>query len=316
MYRIIRSGLTIITVGILAYRLRKISGYKNILTNLHTKYFLIGSVCCLAASLVQYYIEDMSVLVYGNTGEVICVTACMVIVSAMFYGLGAGVVVLDLLRKKYQAESRLKDEYLQITREYVREVKTNARETRKMRHDLQAHTISLRYYMEHREYQKAEEYLSAMCRHTDKMIRKMPTVNHEIVDAVLLEAQIRSENLQISWKVEGSIPTEIPIGDFDLCTIFSNLLANSVEACEKLPVEQRYIHLELRQLTSHLVIELTNPAGDFVNIEKLGRITTKRDTENHGFGVSNVRTAVEKNHGDLSFEEKEGVFLARIILKW
>ncbi len=126
LYRIIRSGLTIITVGILAYRLRKISGYKNILTNLHTKYFLIGSVCCLAASLVQYYIEDMSVLVYGNTGEVICVTACMVIVSAMFYGLGAGVVVLDLLRKKYQAESRLKDEYLQITREYVREVKTNA----------------------------------------------------------------------------------------------------------------------------------------------------------------------------------------------
>lgn len=316
LYRMIRGGLTIIIAGMLAYRLRKISGYENILKSLQTKYFLTGSICCLAASLVQYYIEDMSVSVYANTGQVICVTVCMVIVSAMFYALGVGVVILDLLRKKYQAESKLKDEYLQISREYVREVRENARETRKMRHDLQAHTTSLRYYMEHKEYQKAEEYLAAMCRHADKMIRKMPSVNHEIVDAVLLEAQIRSENFQISWKVEGSIPSEISIGDFDLCTIFSNLLANSVEACEKLPAEQRYIHLEIRHLGSHLVIEITNPVKDSVDIEKLGSITTKADDQNHGFGIENVKAAVEKNHGELFFEEIEEVFLTRIILNW
>ncbi|MCI8300576.1 MAG: hypothetical protein HFI69_09525 [Lachnospiraceae bacterium] len=140
----------------------------------------------------------MSVSVYGKIDQIICIIICMLIVSAMFYALGAGVVVLDLLRKKYQAESRLKDEYLQITREYVREVKTNAKETRKMRHDLQAHIISLEHYMEQKEYQKAEEYLSVMQKHTDKMIRKIVLVNHEIVDAVLLEAQLRSEYLQIS----------------------------------------------------------------------------------------------------------------------
>lgn len=315
LYRMIRGGLTIFVVGILSHRLRKISGYEYTLNNLQTKYFLTGSICCLAASLVQYYIEDMSVSVYGKPDQILCIIICMVIVSAMFYALGVVVVILDLLRKKYQAESRLKDEYLQITREYVREVKWNARESRKMRHDLQAHIVSLRYFMEHKEYQKAELYLSDMSRHTDKIIRKMASVNHEIVDAVLLETQIRSEAMQISWKVEGSIPWDLPVGDFDLCTIFSNLLANSVEACEKLPPGQRYIHLEIRQLPHHLVIELANPVMESVDLERLGSITTKTDKENHGYGIANVRTAVENNHGELSFEEKDAEFLARILLK-
>ncbi len=316
LYRIMRGVLTVAVAVILVYGLKKISWYENMLSRLKTKYFLMGSVCCMAASLVQYYIEDMSASIYGKIGQIICISVCMIIVSAMFYALGVGVVVLDMLRKKYQAESRLKDEYLQITREYVREVKENARETRKMHHDLQAHIFSLRYYLEQREYDKAEEYLSAMQNHTDKMVRKMISVNHEIVDAVLQEMQIRSEKLQIKWKVAGLLPPNLPIGDFDLCTIFSNLLANSVEACEKLPSEQRYIGLEIRQLSNHLVIEITNPVSESIDLDKLGNITMKEDTKNHGYGIANVRSAVAKYHGELLFEKQEGVFLACIILQW
>ena len=137
----------------------------------------------------------------------------------------------------------------------------------------------------------------------------------KIVDAVLLEAQLRSESLQIFWKVEGRLPSELPIGDFDLCTIFSNLLTNSVEACAKIPDGQRYIHLEIRRFSNNLVIEVTNPVKDAVDLEKLGSFTSKADVQNHGYGIANVRAAVEKNYGELSFEKKEGVFMARIIIK-
>lgn len=315
-YWILRAILTILLMAIFVCRIRKNSVYTNMVCKLHVKYFLIGSICCIAASMIQHYIEDMSVIIYGEVDQIICIKGCMIVVSVMFYALGVGVVVLDMLRKKYQAESRVKDEYLQITREYVREVKENARETRKMHHDLQAHIFSLRHYLDQREYAKAEKYLSAMQNHTDKMVKKMISVNHEIVDAVLQEMQIRSEKLQIKWKVAGLLPPNLPIGDFDLCTIFSNLLANSVEACEKLPSEQRYIGLEIRQLSNHLVIEITNPVSESVDLDKLGNITMKEDTKNHGYGIANVRSAVAKNHGELLFEKQEGVFLARIILQW
>lgn len=315
-YWLMRGVFTVSVAGTLAYQLRKNPAYLDVMRKLHVKYFLMGSICCMAASLIQHYIEDMSVSVYGNADQILIIKGCMVIVSTMFYVLGVGVVVLDILRKKYQTESRLKDEYLQITREYVREVKENARETRKMHHDLQAHIFSLRHYLDQREYEKAEEYLSAMQNHTDKMVKKMISVNHEIVDAVLQEMQIRSEKLQIKWKVEGLLPPNLPIGDFDLCTIFSNLLANSVEACEKLPSEKRYICLEIRQLSNHLVIEITNPISEDIDLDMLGSITHKEDVKNHGYGIANVRSAVAKHHGELFFEKQEGIFLVRIMLQW
>lgn len=314
-FRIFRGLLTCAILGVLSCRLRKIPRYSEILGSLQVKYFLIGSVCNLAAFVIQHYIEDVSEIVYGKADQIIFITGCMVIVSGMFYGLGAGVVVLDLLRQKYQAESRLKDAYLEITREYVHVVRDNAKETRKVRHDLKAHISSLKYYMEHREYQKAEQYLAALQEHTKRAVRGVVTVNHEIVDAMLLEAQFKGEPYQIAWEIEGILPTGLPIGDYDLCTIFSNLLSNSIEACARVPAGRRYVHLEIRQWENHLVIELSNPIQGNIVVEHLGNVISKRDARNHGYGISNVRAAVERNHGELFFEVEEGIFTARILFQ-
>lgn len=314
-YRIFRGLLTCIILILLSSSLRKIPRYSEILNSLLVKYFLIGSVCNLAAFVIQHYIEDVSEIVYGEVDQIIFITGSMVIVSAMFYGLGVGVVVLDLLRKKYQTESRLKDDYLEITREYVRVVRDNVKETRKVRHDLQAHISSLKYYMKHGEYQKAEQYLSALQEHTMQAVRGVVTVNHEIVDAMLLEAQFKGEAYQIVWEIEGILPTELAIGDYDLCTIFSNLLSNSIEACARFPAGKRYIHLEIRQWENHLLIELTNSIQERMILEQLGNVTSKRDARNHGYGIANVREAVERNHGELFFENQDGVFTARILFQ-
>ena len=315
VYRIFRGLFICVILGVFSWRLRKIPRYCEIIGNLQAKYFLMGSVCSLTASVVQHYIEDVSEIVYGKADQIIFITGCMVIVSAMFHGLGAGVVVLDLLRKKYQTESCLKDEYLEITREYVHVVRENAKETRKVRHDLQAHISGLKYYMEHREYQKAEQYLSDLQEHTMQAVRSVVTVNHEIVDAMLLEAQFKGETYQITWEIEGILPTGLAIADYDLCTIFSNLLSNSIEACARFPAGRRYIHLEIRQWENHLVIELANPITERIVLEHLGSITSKRDVRNHGYGIANVREAVERNHGELFFENQEGIFTARIIFQ-
>ena len=314
-YRIFRGILTCVFLVLIFLWLRKIPRYCEIVGNLQAKYFLMGSVCSLAASVVQHYIEDVSENVYAKADQIIFITGCMVIVSGLFYALGAGMVVLDLLRKKYQTESRLKDEYLEITREYVHVVRDNAKETRKVRHDLQAHISSLKYYMEHREYQKAEQYLAALQEHTKRAVRGVVAVNHEIVDAMLLEAQFKGEPYQIAWEIEGILPTGLPIGDYDLCTIFSNLLSTSIEACARVPAGRRYVRLEIRQWENHLVIELSNPIRGSIVVDHLGNVTSKRDARNHGYGIANVRAAVERNHGELFFEVEEGIFTARILFQ-
>ena len=42
------------------------------------------------------------------------------------------------------------------------------------------------------------------------------------------------------------------------------------------------------------------------------RFTTKGDKENHGFGITNIRYAVEKNNGECIIDSKDGMF--RIVI--
>lgn len=313
-YHYMRGIVTIVAMGVMSGILwKKISAYKEIMRNLPTGYITVGSVCIFAASMVQSFVEEISIE-YENAGLANFVFICVIIVSLMFYALGIGSVVLDIFRRRYKEESSLKEQYLQIARNYVKTVRENAKETRKMRHDMLNHMNILSYHLENGEYGKAKAYLAEMQLHMERTIKKTVSVNHEIVDAVLSQMQSETEGQGIRWEVEGVLPMELPIGDFDLCTIFSNLLSNSIEACMQVEEGKRYIRLSIRRLGEKLVIEVENSCKQTVEISKLGDVTSKNDKENHGYGIQNIRDAVYKYHGELIFKSVESKFVAQIVL--
>lgn len=314
-YHYMRGIFTIMAMGILSRILwKKITAYKEIMRNLPTGYFIVGSVCIFAASMVQSFVEEISTE-YENAGLANFIFFCVIIVSLMFYALGIGSVVLDIFRKRYKEESGLKEQYLQIAKNYVKTVRDNAKETRKMRHDMLKHMNILGYHLENGEYGKAQAYLAEMQTHMEGSIKKTVSVNHEIVDAVLSQMQSETEGRGIRWVVDGALPMELPVGDFDLCTIFSNLLSNSIEACMQVEEGKRYIHLGIRHLGENLVIEVENSCKQIIEVSKLGDVTTKKDKENHGYGIQNIRDAVCKYHGELIFKSTEGKFVAQIVLR-
>lgn len=313
VYQLVRGICTIAAMGILANILRrKIGGYRQIVNSLPTGYFIVGSVCAFTASLVQHFVEEIS-RGYESVRLANIISMCAIIVSMMFYALSIISAVLDVFRKRYKEESTLKEQYLQIAKNYVKTVRDNAKETRKIRHDMKNHMSILGYHLEHGEYQKADTYLSEMRSHMDEAIRKTVSVNHEIVDAILLQMQTEAQGQKIKWDIEGSLPAELSIGDFDLCTIFSNLLSNSIEACRNVEEGKRYIHLEIRRFEDKLVIEVENPSDKEIDVARLGEITSKKDTENHGYGILNIKDAVRKNQGEVLFTSSEGAFAVRMV---
>ena len=314
-YQLARGLFTILLMGCVAILLRrKVAGYREIVRGLPTRYFIIGSVCAFSASMVHSFVDVISAS-YTNVKLANAISFMAIIVSAMFYAFGVGSVVLDIFRKRYKEESRLKEQYLEIAKNYVKTVRDNAKETRKIRHDIKNHMNMLSYHLENGEYQKAQAYLTDMQSHMERMVRKTVSVNHEIVDAVLFQMQSGVKGKNIRWEVEGLMPAGLPIGDFDLCTIFSNLLSNSIESCMEVEKKDRYIHLEIRSLDENLVIEVENPSAHSVDTEKLGEITSKSDKENHGYGILNIKDAVQKNHGEIRFESTEDKFTVQIVFR-
>ena len=97
----------------------------------------------------------------------------------------------------------------------------------------------------------------------------------------------------------------------DISTIFCNALDNAIEASEKLAVSRRVVSVKARRIHDMLVIAVENNA--LPDADASGK-TTKEDTLFHGFGLSNIRAAVDKYDGQCTVKCKDGVFVLKIMI--
>ncbi len=184
-------------------------------------------------------------------------------------------------------------------------------EIRSVKHDMQAHMIVLYHYLEKGEFEKAKEYLSKVMNIPLFCSSYSVDVGHDVINMILFSA-LRRSAVPIELQTTGLIPKEIKIDEMDLCIIFSNLISNSVEACEKLVHTDRVITLDILRDKRSLVIVMKNPVEWEVNPDILGKSTIKEDKNSHGYGLRNVQAAVEKYGGKLQYEIGNGLFLVRI----
>lgn len=97
------------------------------------------------------------------------------------------------------------------------------------------------------------------------------------------------------------------IEDFDLVTIFSNLLDNAIEAVATLSEDKKTVTLSIRQIQQMMVIKIKNPAPQKFNKKEDGTLLSTK--ENHkGLGLSSVRNTVEKYHGDMQIKYTDQMF--------
>jgi len=103
------------------------------------------------------------------------------------------------------------------------------------------------------------------------------------------------------------------INDFDLSTLFNNILDNAVEAASKSTV--KFINLEIvNSLTFHHKIAVINSS----DIEPTGKngdlITTKKNKSIHGFGTKSIRKTIKKYHGEMEWEYDKGLKQFKLVI--
>ena len=68
-----------------------------------------------------------------------------------------------------------------------------------------------------------------------------------------------ADDAGITFDYDVSIPHTLSITAVDLYVLLGNTLDNAIEACESLPEEQRYIHLQFRTFHEILFLQIKNP---------------------------------------------------------
>lgn len=187
--------------------------------------------------------------------------------------------------------------------------------TKRFRHDINNHIYCMQHLCEQKKFSELAEYLKDMHNFTVDLNFDIQTGN-DIVNIIVNDIYARNKDSNISIKWKGFIPENIRISPMDLCTIFSNLLINAIEAVKKISDKNlNVINIEIKSLSNNLLIQISNPVSEKVNIINNRLITTKSNKEQHGFGSMNVEHSVKKYKGDLTYNSDDNNFMVSLVFQ-
>lgn len=98
----------------------------------------------------------------------------------------------------------------------------------------------------------------------------------------------------------------------DISTIFGNGIDNAIEAVEKLPEDKRIILIKAGKINDFISIVIENNYDEKVILKN--NKTTKKDTFLHGYGIQNIKNAVEKYKGTCTITKENGKFILKILI--
>lgn len=104
------------------------------------------------------------------------------------------------------------------------------------------------------------------------------------------------------------------IAGVDLYVMCGNLLDNAVRSVKDFAdAGRRNIYINVKRSGSFVLFSMENDFEGKIKIVDGLPVTTKRDAQNHGFGLQSVRLIAEKYGGSLSVTAENGVFGVNIL---
>lgn len=272
---------------------------------------IIGFIVLLAVdTFVVTVMTHINVDLYMADNKKLYSFAVVLVIIGIFIQL-ASVILLFTQRNVYKEKEELTDKYLNEQKNHYEYLEEREKETKKFRHDLRNHMEIISNLAKERQYDRMNAYLEQMNIKIDGFGNAV-TVQNGIVDAVLNQYYVKAQECGVSMKVSGRFPVDCAIDAFDLCTIFSNVLSNALEAAKE--TEDKYITVECAYTDMVIMLIVSNsykfdgPSGGQLK-------TRKADSNYHGYGLENVRDSVKKYKGGLDIETKDNIFTLRILFK-
>ena len=263
--------------------------------------YLFGSFgMLLYISAYFYYNADVAEPLI--TRKVLIISQVMIIVFILFALIASSRRQLENERLRMQIEKN-RELMHQQSRYYI---KLSAKEeaTKRFRHDMRAHILSMRQLYKSRSYKELGDYLAQLEDVWGELSLTIQTGN-DIVNAILSDLAEHYPQVELKW----SGKLNLNISQMDVSTIFYNLLKNAYEAASQ--TDHPWVEVDVRTQGESIIIEQRNPYREILQNGN-GYQTTKQG-EGHGYGLINLRECVEKNRGSYHADAKNGIFRTEII---
>ncbi|GAA0702421.1 ATP-binding protein [Paraclostridium ghonii] len=212
---------------------------------------------------------------------------------------------------KEKSEENLLKEKIDMQYKYYLNLQESQNKVKRLYHDMNNHMLCINSMSADKE--DINKYIDNI-RKDLKQFKEIYNTGNMILDIILNEKQniCNENNIDLICDINFSKCYFIEIND--VCSVFSNILDNAIEACNKVSRGEKYIKVRGTVVKSHYVIMCENSKINKLEIKNNKIITSKKDKFIHGIGLKSVKSSLKKYDGELEIQDFQKKFLLQIYI--
>ena len=237
------------------------------------------------------------------------------VVGTVILGLAVPVImIISSVDRSLREKNKSQEAYLAAELEYIGQYKKQQVETKAFRHDIKNNLALTQMMLEKGNIDEAKEHIADMLGNVSSFSPEYVT-GDEMLDIIVFMKADKMKEKNIKFKLDGVVDGGLNIKAMDMCSIFANALDNAIEAASY--CEDPYIYFSIKRTDKFFILKITNSAKGKVDTGKIlstSGYTSKKDKDHHGFGLMNVRRAVENSNGIIKAESDDSSFTLSIMM--
>ena len=268
----------------------------------------LALLCDMFLGLLRiYWVIMMNMAIDARKAQGWGAAVSMVFVSV----LTAGVFMFFHRFQLLKTENKMLLEMEILSENHMKDMKIMMEKNRIQTHDMKHHLLILREYGQEKQWDSLMSYLNEL---SDDILVQKKTVWTQvgILDTLLEQKKTKAESKGIEVRVQADRIVGLPFSDMEICTLFSNLLDNAIEACEKIEDDRRWVAIQITRKSGMLYLTISNSIKDRPAEQEGKLITNKQNHQLHGYGIKSVQKIVRKYEGDFSYQIRESEFIVTI----
>ena len=269
---------------------------------------ILALLCVVFLGILRIYTTTMINMVTSTrTAQGWSAAVSMVFVSA----LTAGVFLFFHHFQMLKAENKMLLELETLSENHIKDMELMMEKNRIQTHDMKHHLLILREYGQEKQWDSLMSYLNKL---SDDILVQKKTVWTQagILDTLLEQKKAKAEAKGIEVRIRAERIGKLPFSDLEICTLFSNLLDNAIEACEKIEDDRRWVAIQITRKSGMLYLTISNSIKERPSEQEGTLITNKQNHQLHGYGIKSVQRIVRKYEGDFSYQIRKSEFIVTI----
>lgn len=180
----------------------------------------------------------------------------------------------------------------------------------KREHEFKNIISVLKALIDDKQYDKIKEILDVQNTELINNTNVFETGNR-LINTILNTKYAEAREKGITFRFLINDLSSLIIEDRDCIVILTNVLNNAIEACEQCNENKRVISIKLVINDGQFVFACRN---SYVENDNPDLKSKKQDIVTHGYGLGNIKNAVDRNNGNYYFDKENDEFVSVIML--